>query len=61
MTFYRAINHVEDIFSIILLIIFLFFGILFAFYGFWTINVINFTRILQEFLLYFTVYKFTVL
>ncbi|XP_011861195.1 PREDICTED: uncharacterized protein LOC105558218 isoform X2 [Vollenhovia emeryi] len=38
---FRAIDHVEDIFNIILMILFLYFGILFASYGFWVINMLE--------------------
>lgn len=37
--FYRAIAVVEDTYNVILLVIFLCFGVLFAFYGFVIINV----------------------
>ncbi|XP_011869091.1 PREDICTED: uncharacterized protein LOC105562680, partial [Vollenhovia emeryi] len=35
---FRAIHHIEDIFNIILMVLFLYFGILFGFYGFLIIN-----------------------
>ncbi|XP_011859235.1 PREDICTED: uncharacterized protein LOC105556744 [Vollenhovia emeryi] len=37
----RAIHHIQDIFNIILMVLFLYFGILFAFYGFWIINMLE--------------------
>ncbi|XP_011861200.1 PREDICTED: uncharacterized protein LOC105558224, partial [Vollenhovia emeryi] len=37
----RAIDHIEDVFNIILMVLFLYFGILFAFYGFWIINMLE--------------------
>ncbi|XP_011867936.1 PREDICTED: odorant receptor 45b-like [Vollenhovia emeryi] len=38
---FRAIDHIDDIFNIILMVLFLYFGILFAFYGFWMINMLE--------------------
>ncbi|XP_011861196.1 PREDICTED: odorant receptor Or2-like [Vollenhovia emeryi] len=38
---FRAIDHLEDVFNIILMILFLYFGFLFAFYGFWIINMLE--------------------
>ncbi|XP_039307746.1 odorant receptor 22c [Solenopsis invicta] len=37
----RAIDRIEDIFHVILMILFLYFGILFAFYGFWIMNMLE--------------------
>ncbi|XP_011859237.1 PREDICTED: odorant receptor 22c-like isoform X2 [Vollenhovia emeryi] len=37
----RAIHHIQDVFNIILMVLFLYFGILFGFYGFLIINMLE--------------------
>ncbi|XP_011867939.1 PREDICTED: putative odorant receptor 69a, isoform B isoform X2 [Vollenhovia emeryi] len=55
----RAIHHIQEIFNIILMILFLYFGILFAFYGFWMINMLESEQHLTVFHLTYIISVFT--
>ncbi|XP_011861193.1 PREDICTED: uncharacterized protein LOC105558217 [Vollenhovia emeryi] len=56
---FRAIDHVEDVCNILLMILFLYFGILFGFYGFWIINMLESKQHFTIFLIIYLVSAIT--